>query len=636
MPIRFAATACGLILSLVLAAPAGAAVRIEIEGIRGAALRDNLERAAPLYAWRDRRLSPAQARRLHDQGPEALLRTLEAFGYYRATVEGELSREGDDWVARYQVRVGNAIRVRELDIDFAGEGADDPALAALLPGFPLRPGDRLVHAQWERGKSALGSAIEGRGYLRARQTSSRVEVYREDRAADIALAWDTGPRYRYGETLFEGAQFDDDFMQRFVRHRPGEPYLADDLLALQRRLIDADYFAFVSVSPRIARRRGPAGTPVPADADATSASAGEPAAAAGQAPEPARASRSAGDAPTEEEAAVDTPGSVEDPEPTVPIVVEVTPAPRDVYTAGVSIGTDSGVGVRGSVLRRWVNRRGHRASAEAEVSQRRTAAAANYAMPRPGDGVRTLNVGVSHLREQTDTSESETTSLYAMENRLWRGWLRDLGLRAMYGDFEVAEQRRNSTLVFAEGRLSRRVANDDLFPTRGWSLSFEARAGSEALLSDTDFVQLRAEARLIHPLGERQRLHLRGQLGSTWVDDFDALPPPLRFYAGGDRTVRGYGFQALGPQDDEGRVLGGEHLAVASVEFERDVARDWSVAGFVDSGNAYTEGSFRTRTGIGAGVRWRSPVGLVRLDLAHGLDEAGRSLTLHLVIGPSL
>jgi len=616
----FPTTALWLVLLLAGAGPAAASVRIEIEGIRGAALRENLERAAPLYAWRERRISPAQARRLHAQGPEALLRTLEAFGYYRATVEGELSRQGEDWVARYRVRVGNAIRVRELDIGFLGEGAGDAGLAALLPGFPLQPGDRLVHGDWERGKSALGSAIEGRGYLRARQTTSQVRVYREDRAADIALAWDTGPRYRYGETVFEGAQFDDDFMQRFVRHRPGQPYLADDLLALQRRLIDADYFAFVSVSPRIARRRGPSG-------ELVAPRPGE------ERPADGEAGASAGDDGVPDDTTEDGDDGTA---PSVPIIVELTLAARHVFTGGVSIGTDSGVGVRGSVLRRWVNRRGHRVSAEAEVSQRRTAAAANYAMPRPGEGMRTLNVGVSHLREQTDTSESDTTSLYAMENRLWRGWLRDLGLRAMYGDFEVADQRRSSTLVFAEGRLSRRVANDDLFPTRGWSLSLEARAGSDALLSDTDFVQLRAEARLIHPLGERQRLHLRGQLGATWVDDFDALPPPLRFYAGGDRTVRGYGFQTLGPEDDEGRVLGGEHLAVASVEFERDVARDWAVAGFVDSGNAYTQGRFRTRNGIGAGVRWRSPVGLVRLDVAHGLDTPDRQVALHLVIGPSL
>ncbi|MBX3727220.1 MAG: outer membrane protein assembly factor [Xanthomonadales bacterium] len=620
MRTRFPAAALWLILMLASAAPAAAAVRVEIEGIRGAALRESLERAAPLYAWRDRRISPGQARRLHAQGPDALLRTLEAFGYYRATVEGELSRQGEDWIARYRVRVGNAIRVRDLDIGFLGEGAGDPGLAALLPGFPLQAGDRLVHSDWERGKSALGSAIEGRGYLRARQTTSQVRVYREDRAADIALAWDTGPRYRYGETVFEGSQFDDDFMQRFVRHRPGQPYLADDLLALQRRLIDADYFAFVSVSPRIARRRGPAGELVEGRPEEDRQPAGD-------------ATREAFEGGTAEEASAD---EDDDRPPSVPIVVEVTPAPRHVFTGGVSIGTDSGVGVRGSALRRWVNRRGHRVSGEAELSQRRTAAAANYAMPRPGEGMRTLNVGVSHLREETDTSRSDTTSLYAMENRLWRGWLRDLGLRAMYGDFEVAEQRRNSTLVFAEGRLSRRVADDDLFPTHGWSLALEARAGSEALLSDTDFVQLRAEARLIHPLGERQRLHLRGQLGATWVDDFDALPPPLRFYAGGDRTVRGYGFQTLGPEDEQGRVLGGEHLAVASVEFERDVARDWAVATFVDSGNAYTQGRFRTRTGIGAGVRWRSPVGTVRLDIAHGLDGPDRQIALHLVIGPSL
>lgn len=386
----------------------------------------------------------------------------------------------------------------KFDIGFLGEGAGDPDLAALLPGFPLQPGDRLVHSAWERGKTQLGSAIEGRGYLRARRTKAQVEVHREDRAADIELAWDTGPRYRYGATVFEGSQFDDDFMQRFVRHRPGQPYLADDLLGLQRRLIDADYFAFVSVSPRIARRRGIAGEPAAARADAGGS---------------ADAVVAADVAPDDDDGEPgDAEGAEEDRAPSVPIVVEVTPAPRHVFTGGVSIGTDSGLGVRGSVLRRWVNRRGHRVSAEAELSQRRTAAAANYAMPRPGEGMRTLNVGISHLREETDTSESDTTSLYAMENRLWRGWLRDLGLRAMYGDFEVADQRRTSTLVFAEGRLSRRVADDDLFPTRGWSLALEARAGSDALLSDTDFVQLRAEARLIHPLGERQRLHLRGQL----------------------------------------------------------------------------------------------------------------------------
>src|SRR5690606_10323300 len=204
------------------------------------------------------------------------------------------------------------------------------------------------------------------GYLQAKLQASRVDVHVDDNAADITLHWTTGPRYRMGETRFEGAQFPDDFMRRFVQHREGDFYDSDALLKLQRRLIDADYFGFVAVSPSLQ----------------------------------------------------DAVGDV------VPITVQVAPAPRNVYLGGLSIGTDSGFGVRGSVNRRWVNQRGHKANVEAEVSQRLTAAAANYEIFWPGEALRSLNIGATHRREQTDTSESDTTSVFAMENRLWRGWLR--------------------------------------------------------------------------------------------------------------------------------------------------------------------------------------------------------------------
>jgi translocation and assembly module TamA len=562
-----------------VASHAFASVRVVIEGLRGAALRDNAQRSTALYAYRDRDISAAQVRRLYASAPEEIRKALEPYGYYRAEVDGQLTQSGDNWVATFTIRVRASTRVRTLDIRFDGAGADDPALKALPARFPLTIGDRLIHGRYERGKADLQSAIEGRGYLQAKLDTGRVDVHVEENAADVTLHWTTGPRYRMGETRFEGAQFPDAFMRRFVEHREGDFYDSAALLKLQRRLIDADYFGFVAVSPSLQ----------------------------------------------------DAQGDV------VPITIQVAPAPRNIYLAGLSIGTDSGFGVRGSVQRRWVNARGHKANVEAELSQRLTAAAANYVIPLPGDDVRSLNLGVTHRREDTDTSRSNTTSVFAMENKLWRGWLRDLGLRALYGDFTVAEEQNSSTLVFAEARLSRRRANDDLFPTQGYSLRLEARAGAEALLSDTDFAQIRAEARYIHPLGDRQRAYFRGIVGATHVGDFDALPPPLRFFAGGDRTIRGYGYQALGPENENGFIIGGKHLAVISAEFERDVARDWAVAGFVDTGNAFsTMSDFELRTGVGVGVRWRSPVGLVRLDVGHGLDDAQNAIELHVVIGPDL
>jgi translocation and assembly module TamA len=697
---RAAALILVLVASSLLAGPAAASVEVRIEGLRGATLRDNAQRATSLHGWRDRAISEAQVRRLFDQAPGEIRAALEPHGYYRAEVAGDLQRDGERWIATFTIRVRVSVKVRELDIVFEGPGADDAALAGLRALFPLQPGDRLVHGSYERGKAAMLSAIQGRGYLRARAALTRVEVHVADDAADIRLHWQTGPRYRMGATIFEGSQFPDEFMQRFVQHQPGAYYDADELLKLQRRLIDVDYFGFVSVAPRLrgpGRRGGgraggagagaaepagqdsretsgapsadaadgggggsgtgaaaaqdPAPDPAPADAAGTgaaAAAAAREATAAAATPEAvadpgtqARASAAAAAAVAAEVAADDDvladPAAAVDAGPTVPIVVQVAPAPRTVYTGGVSVGTDSGFGVRAGVRRRWLNERGHKANVELDLSQRLTAVAANYEILLPGANLRSLNFGLSHLREETDTSESDNTSVFAMENRQWRGWLRDVGLRALYSDFTIGEERNSSSLLFAEGRLFRRRANDDLFPTRGYSLRLEARAGAEALASDTDFVQIRAEGRLIHPLGERQRGYLRAIVGATQVDDFDALPPQLRFFAGGDRTIRGYGFQTLGPENDAGFVIGGKHLAVLSAEFERDVARDWAVAGFVDTGNAFSDSSdFELRTGVGVGVRWRSPVGLVRIDLGHGLDSPDNSIELHLVIGPDL
>mgnify|MGYP006147624151 CR=1 FL=1 len=163
-------------------------------------------------------------------------------------------------------------------------------------------------------------------------------------------------------------------------------------------------------------------------------------------------------------------------------------------------------------------------------------------------------------------------------------------------------------------------------------------------LTFIDFLQLRAEAGLVRSFGRRHRVLLRAEAGTTVSQDFADFPPSLRFYAGGDRSVRGYGYKEIGQylEDASGNryVFGGKHLVVASVEFERMFTREWGGAVFVDAGDAFDDfesDAFEMQLGVGVGVRWRSPVGPVRLDLAHGLgDDAQDSIRLHLTIGPDL
>src|SRR5690606_26193454 len=132
------------------------------------------------------------------------------------------------------------------------------------------------------------------------------------------------------------------------------------------------------------------------------------------------------------------------------------------------------------------------------------------------------------------------------------------------GDFEIAEDRGSSDILFFDAVLTRKTANDNFFPSRGVSVLYGLRAAQEGMLADTSFVQLRAEAKWVRPATKNGRFIARAAAGAMTVDDFDALPPELRFFAGGDRSVRGFDYQAIGERNATGGVIGGKYQAVVS------------------------------------------------------------------------
>jgi translocation and assembly module TamA len=129
---------------------------------------------------------------------------------------------------------------------------------------------------------------------------------------------------------------------------------------------------------------------------------------------------------------------------------------------------------------------------------------------------------------------------------------------------------------------------------------------------------------------------LRAMLGGMIVKDFDSLPPELRFFAGGDRSIRGFDYQQIGDLDAKGEVIGGKYQVVASAEYEHYFLDKWGAAAFVDAGDAFTN-QYDTNLGAGIGLRWKSPVGLVRLDIARPLvSNFDHEWRVHLIIGPDL
>ncbi len=553
-------------------------IEVDVEGVTDQ-VRANVLAYLSLEQQKDsERLTPGQIRRLYNQAPEEIRAALEPFGYYRFSVEAELEERDAGWLATFRIDPGPPLKLSDVDLLISGEGATDPEFKKLVKTLPVKEGQTLRHAQYEASKDALQTLAVERGYLDAKFKENEIRVDFEKYNARIVLHFDTGPRYHFGKITFDQRGFNEDFLRRFVNFKTGDAFTTASVLDLQNALSDSDYFARVEVD---ARR--------------------------------------------------DLATNLR-----IPVEIRLTPKKPSKYTFGIGYGTDTGV--RGSVAweRRRINKRGHRLTAQLEASQISNRLTGRYCIPlkNPRTDELTFNVGVAD--ENTETSESQI-GLIGTSRVVRRGeWTETLSLNLQRELFEIADEPGRSTLLIPSGSWLRIRADNRIYTTNGSRVQFDVRGAAESLLSDTSFVQGRAQGKLIRKVGADGRLLVRGDIGYTQVSDVEDLPASIRFFAGGDQSVRGYDFNTLGPTNDDGDVIGGKYLLVGSAEYEQRIQGKWSAAVFYDAGNALNDISDPLRQGVGVGVRWQSPVGLVRVDLGVPLDESEDSVRLHLTIGPDL
>jgi translocation and assembly module TamA len=208
------------------------------------------------------------------------------------------------------------------------------------------------------------------------------------------------------------------------------------------------------------------------------------------------------------------------------------------------------------------------------------------------------------------------------------------------GSATTAVDYRYASFVFPALRADYIDVDDRLFPRRGGAVSLEVRGGLRGAGSDADFSQVHATANWFIGLGASDRLLLRGEVGQTFTNALVDMPPSLRFYAGGARSIRGYGEREVSPRVETTHgvfSVGAKNVVTASAEYERYFGGGpWGAAVFVDTGNAFDGRLPDLRTGAGVGVRWRSPVGPVRIDVARGLDHPDSKFQVYLSIGAQL
>lgn len=573
-----------LVLALLGGSPARAdrITEVRLDGLTGE-LAKNARQYLAIEGTRAREQERSESylRYQLEEGVEEIRAALEPFGHYQPTIEASLAaaEEAGTWRAVYRVEPGPQVRFGTIDVDL-GAAAEDPEVRSALPSILPLEAQPFTHLAYEGAKKQLLGVLARLGYFENELTANRVVVDVEAGTANVVLAFASGPRYRFGPTRFEGSQFDDDFMARFGTLPEGEPYRDKELIELQRNLARVEYFREAHVQPLVAE-------------------AGE--------------------------------------EHAVPVLVTVLPNLRQRYTAGVNFGTDSGVGVQGTARWRWINRHAHAVNAELEYGTRNRRLIGGYRLP--GRALATsygLSGGYGFL--DTDAYVYELLFLSGERTHRWREW--DLAESISINDeqFEVGGVDDERFYLLGELTAERSVYDDRMFTRRGWQLRGALRGTQEAALSDFNLLQFEARGAWIRSFGERNRLLLRGRFGVTQTDDVADIPASLRFFAGGDRSVRGFDFESLGPRNEDGEVIGGAHVIVGSATFEHYFREQWGIAGFVDAGNAFDGDVFTPVYGVGLGLRWVSPIGLVRVDVAVGQeeDQDDQEFRIHLNIGPDL
>ncbi|MGH8278022.1 MAG: autotransporter assembly complex protein TamA [Gammaproteobacteria bacterium] len=554
-------------------------IEVQVHGVSGELLKNVLAYLSVNTYKNAPNLNPAMVGQMNGRAPGEIRTALQPFGYYQPVITGDLKQTANGWLANYTVKPGTPVKLRRIDVQIAGPGKDNPALVKYLGSLPLKSGAQLNQPLYTQVKQRLLDIAAHQGYLDVQYTVSVLRVDPVQHWADVELHLATGERYYFGAVSFKQDFMDPKFLAQFVVFKPGDPYDSNKLLGLEFALNDSGYFDDVQVQAQ----RNEAG-------------------AARQ----------------------------------IPVEITLSPRKRNKYVVGLGYGTDTGPRLTLGWENRRLNSVGHKFSVLGQYSHVLSSTQINYTVPTPNGP--TLVYSLANVRQILANNVAYTTAIGVNRYTTLNAWSWDQYLQLSHNRSDFAVGPASVSTLLTPGSTFSRVVTDNLiFPTHGYRLSLDLRGASQILGSSTSILRADLSARLVETILPNTRLLLRGEVGATATRDFAALPLSQRFFTGGDMTVRGYAFNSIGPTDTEGNIIGGKDMLVGSIELDHMLGPIFGVAAFVDAGNVFNTFNASLEKGVGLGLRWRTPVGMVRFDLAHPVKRPGLGwYRIHISIGTDM
>ena len=546
------------------------------------------------------RLSKTEWQRLVKQSNDEIKSLLATEGYFSPTITQSITQtvvksQTAQQQVTFTIQPNRQALVKSLSLNFTGAintlaNNERPNINQLNRTWRLKVGMPFTQSAWSDAKKNVLTRLLSQRFPRAKITKSEALVNPETREVDITVNIDSGDSVYFGELTFEGLnKYPESMLRNLNKIQPGSVYTQTDMLTYQAALLDTNKFSSVEVR-----------------ADTSNTQQNGP----------------------------------------VPVIVKVVERKIKTLSLGLGASTNTGARVQASYTNRNLFERGLLWETTTKLEQRAQSATSSITFPADGKGYRD---SINNSLIRTDLEGQITT---AINNGIKRTWVKELpkssnnpaataqleqfvGANLLYEfltldntvDTEDGTQfNKSATLAYG---FTLRKLNNDISPTNGFILSTQFQVAPLEQFSDGRFLQSQAKIQGYYKIAKNTQWI--GRLEAGMVTGSQSVPATYLFRAGGDQSVRGYNFQSLGIQDGD-TVLGGRVLLTGSTEFIQWLTPQWGAAAFVDFGNAAQSwDDYEAAYGYGLGVRWKSPVGPVGIDLAYG--EAVEKYRIHFNLG---
>lgn len=588
------------LLVLLLASPAALAdITIDVHGVSDPVRANVLAYLSFSRYQHSKRLNAETMDRLENRVPREVREALTPFGYFEPKVRTTLTPKGEgDWQVAIDIVPGPPVIVKTVDVRVVGPGATSPLFTRIVSHLPFHRGQQLNQADYERVKGNLLRTAASYGYLDATLTRHQLLVNPAKRSASIALELATGDRYRFGRTTIEQHAIRDKLVRRFLRYREGDPFDLTQVLRTQFALDDTEYFTNLEVLP---------GTPD-------------------------RAHR------------------------TVPIHIRGNRSRPNVYSIAGGYATDTGARGILSWQDRRVNSLGHKMGVDLEAAQvTKYSLQSHYIIPIGDPAVENLTFSGVVEQQQLADVNARTNSFGPSVTRVTGRWQTVWFINWMHtsGTVQATNPVTNKLVAIGTGSADMLVPGVDIAavpkgylgePIFQHGFFAEIRGSHGELGSKSDFVQIHVQVERVLGLAPKWHLLLRDEFGVTFASNFKQMPPQMRFFAGGEGSVRGFAYNDLSPLQTycgngfcpaHGFKAGGKDVITGTVEVDRDLPHNLGIAAFFDYGNAFNHFGPPLEYGAGIGFRFRLPVLTLGVDLAQPLSGHG-SPRLYINFSPKL